>query len=487
MAERTCPRCNVLVSPRLKFCRECGARLDDTGEVPAAFEGIEGSGESTVFGGAARRAAEEAGAREADLDGGAGGTGSPTLGLDRPLQAPAGDRTMYSGGAGKAPPPLDEEDDPETGEPAAAREDAGDKTVIGGSLRRPVLEPDEVPPTDTGDPLPSSTATFVGTIPPGAIAAAASGGRSAPPPAPPPSRVAEVAGGAVEEEDEPVSDDVDDTDEGPAPTPLAPTQRPLAASGARAALPPLPPMQPSAPTPRPTVPSPLPSPVVADTAPTRPSAPPGDWALEHWTPTRRKSSMKIEKAEAVVGRDRGDWTFPDDPFLSRRHGRFYFDEGGALMVEDLGTMNGVFVRLRQAWTLEHRDVVHVGRHVLRFELLSNEEEDPRTVEGDPFTQVMGAQGSPPRARLVKRQDEGFTGMPFFLGAKRYVLGRTGGSFRFTKDDRMSREHAAISFRDGVYVLEDLGSQNGTFVRIRGPVALQRGDVLKMGEEYFKLP
>src|SRR5262245_25024944 len=35
MAERICPACSAVVPPRLKFCRECGGRVDDA---PAAAE-----------------------------------------------------------------------------------------------------------------------------------------------------------------------------------------------------------------------------------------------------------------------------------------------------------------------------------------------------------------------------------------------------------------------------------------------------------------
>jgi pSer/pThr/pTyr-binding forkhead associated (FHA) protein len=70
--------------------------------------------------------------------------------------------------------------------------------------------------------------------------------------------------------------------------------------------------------------------------------------------------------------------------------------------------------------------------------------------------------------------------------KKYVIGRTEGTHRFTKDDRMSRRHSSLQYRDGDYVLEDLGSQNGTFLQIHGPRVLDRGDVVKMGDQIFKL-
>ncbi|MFN0095602.1 MAG: FHA domain-containing protein [Dehalococcoidia bacterium] len=51
--------------------------------------------------------------------------------------------------------------------------------------------------------------------------------------------------------------------------------------------------------------------------------------------------------------------------------------------------------------------------------------------------------------------------------------------------QVSREHARIRFRDGVYLLEDLGSRNGTLVngrpaRIGGQI-LEDGDIILLGD------
>jgi pSer/pThr/pTyr-binding forkhead associated (FHA) protein len=194
----------------------------------------------------------------------------------------------------------------------------------------------------------------------------------------------------------------------------------------------------------------------------------------------------LSKEETVVGRDRGDLKYPEDNYLSKKHARFYRDPEGRLCIEDLGALNGTYIRLRGPVKLEHRDVIFLGRHAFRFEVLEYEEKDDRTLEGDPLTRVQGAQGTAPRARLVKRQEEGFRGLPFFFGVQRYVLGRTDGTHNFQRDDLMSRRHAALFHKDGAYCLEDLGSQNGTFLRLSGPRALEAGDVVKMGDQYFKL-
>jgi serine phosphatase RsbU (regulator of sigma subunit) len=64
-----------------------------------------------------------------------------------------------------------------------------------------------------------------------------------------------------------------------------------------------------------------------------------------------------------------------------------------------------------------------------------------------------------------------------------VIGRTAEASICLPAQSVSRRHAQISFHDGAYVLEDLGSVNGTFVngqRLTEGQALTDGDQLKIG-------
>jgi predicted component of type VI protein secretion system len=52
------------------------------------------------------------------------------------------------------------------------------------------------------------------------------------------------------------------------------------------------------------------------------------------------------------------------------------------------------------------------------------------------------------------------------------------------DPEVSRRHARITYQEGRYVLEDLGSTNGTFIngrRIANPTFLNEGDIIDVGE------
>lgn len=62
----------------------------------------------------------------------------------------------------------------------------------------------------------------------------------------------------------------------------------------------------------------------------------------------------------------------------------------------------------------------------------------------------------------------------------YTVGREAGNDLTIEDSQISRHHARLSRQDNSYLVEDLGSTNGTFVngrRVTGSVLLSNGDML----------
>jgi FHA domain len=77
------------------------------------------------------------------------------------------------------------------------------------------------------------------------------------------------------------------------------------------------------------------------------------------------------------------------------------------------------------------------------------------------------------------------GVVFPLEGDQLVIGRDSSNGVAINDAEISRKHSRLSFQGGKYVLEDLGSTNGTFVngqRLAGPVVLKPGDVISLGEQ-----
>jgi len=77
------------------------------------------------------------------------------------------------------------------------------------------------------------------------------------------------------------------------------------------------------------------------------------------------------------------------------------------------------------------------------------------------------------------------GVTFPLEGEQLVIGRDASNGIAINDAEISRKHSRLTFQGGKYVLEDLGSTNGTFVngqRLAGQVVLKPGDVVSLGEQ-----
>lgn len=70
-----------------------------------------------------------------------------------------------------------------------------------------------------------------------------------------------------------------------------------------------------------------------------------------------------------------------------------------------------------------------------------------------------------------------------------IIGRAEKCHLVLEDSYVSQMHARIFTRDGVVMVEDLGSTNGTYVnrrRITSPTELQRGDRVKIGKTVLEM-
>jgi len=74
----------------------------------------------------------------------------------------------------------------------------------------------------------------------------------------------------------------------------------------------------------------------------------------------------LYRAKVTVGREEGDIIFPDDEFMSRRHLVCSMVDGTA-KVEDLGSSNGTYLRIRERVDLTPGDMIRIGDQLLRFE------------------------------------------------------------------------------------------------------------------------
>jgi pSer/pThr/pTyr-binding forkhead associated (FHA) protein len=70
-----------------------------------------------------------------------------------------------------------------------------------------------------------------------------------------------------------------------------------------------------------------------------------------------------------------------------------------------------------------------------------------------------------------------------------VIGRADRCHVVLDDTYVSQMHARIFPRDGNYMVEDLGSTNGTYLnrrRVTAPTQVHRGDQIKIGKTVMEM-
>ena len=67
-----------------------------------------------------------------------------------------------------------------------------------------------------------------------------------------------------------------------------------------------------------------------------------------------------------------------------------------------------------------------------------------------------------------------------------TLGREGNDINFPEDPFISGRHAELRISCGVLTVSDLGSRNGTFVRIEKERLLKHGDYVFLGQQLLRV-
>jgi pSer/pThr/pTyr-binding forkhead associated (FHA) protein len=183
----------------------------------------------------------------------------------------------------------------------------------------------------------------------------------------------------------------------------------------------------------------------------------------------------------TIGRDTGS-IFAGDSYLSPRHAIFT-RKGERLFVGDARSLNGVYLKIRPnaPWPLRFGDVFRIGQEILRLEKLEVPQPSPDGVQrlGSP------SEGYVARLGLVIGRDT--TGNAFPVPKAGLHLGRERGDVLFPEDGYVSGLHCRLGVAtDNSITLTDLGSSNGSFVRLRDEHQVTSGDILLMGQQLFRI-
>jgi pSer/pThr/pTyr-binding forkhead associated (FHA) protein len=190
-------------------------------------------------------------------------------------------------------------------------------------------------------------------------------------------------------------------------------------------------------------------------------------------------SFPLRGPTAVVGRVEGEIRIADDATISPRHASITIT-GDRATVEDLGSVNGTYLRIKGSQPLGPGEEFRLGRQLLRVEPL------PRPDGTDGQRSAWGPPDPGYRLRLAQLLDGGGLGEIHPLREGENVIGREAGDVIFPADRYVSARHARVDLKGEAVTLTDLGSSNGTFRRITGPTPIAPGDQLLIGAQLLKL-
>ena len=192
-------------------------------------------------------------------------------------------------------------------------------------------------------------------------------------------------------------------------------------------------------------------------------------------------SFTLAGQEHLAGRGDCPISFPDDPFLSPIHANFLY-ANNHLVVRDQRSLNGVYVRISGTSELAHGSMVLVGEQVLSVDPAAQPEDVPDT-EGTYYSASMSR---PARLEIRQNLRGGQIGWVHRIEGDVVTIGRENNDINFPDDPFISGRHAELRIAGGVLSVTDLGSRNGTFVRVHGERVLKHGDYVFLGQQLLRV-
>lgn len=185
------------------------------------------------------------------------------------------------------------------------------------------------------------------------------------------------------------------------------------------------------------------------------------------------------RGDVLAAGKTADVSLPDDPFVAAQQVRFFFS-GARLAVEDVGGGNGVFFRLRSEKDLPTGGELRLGRQRLICEPI------PQMSPAAGGTLVWGSPDAGYRFRLIQVLEGGIRGAAFPLKDGDNTLGREVGDIAFPTDGFVSGRHALLKVTPDKVVVKDVGSSNGTFIRLGAPTFVENGDQFLIGRQLLRV-
>jgi len=207
-------------------------------------------------------------------------------------------------------------------------------------------------------------------------------------------------------------------------------------------------------------------------------------------PSGQEEEFALAKASVTIGRATINDIVLGDSKVSRVHARLQYSDEGLNLV-DLGSANGTRVNglpIERA-AVAPGDVIELGDSTLRYEteppqtepevtLLDSEADVEATLTGATLSMTLSDTHGP---RLAVHRPDKTWEVPLVSDA--LTIGRQSDSDIVLDDPKVSRRHAQIECRRGIFTIRDLNSTNGIWLgkeRV-DEHTFQDGDTIRVGD------
>jgi adenylate cyclase len=186
----------------------------------------------------------------------------------------------------------------------------------------------------------------------------------------------------------------------------------------------------------------------------------------------------------ALGRTQGDLMFGDDAAMAPASLRISIEDNQAF-AEDLSKGEcSIFLRVAAGYTLQNDDIVLMGRQVLKFREVSGAMSAAAELGMDMLE--VSRTLEQPVAELRSLHTPNSKGGRYPVSAEEVSFGRSRGTYTFAGDKLMSRAHARVVQRAEDFILQDLGSRNGTFVKLCARAPIAAGGMILVGNQVLRV-
>ncbi len=196
--------------------------------------------------------------------------------------------------------------------------------------------------------------------------------------------------------------------------------------------------------------------------------------------------FRLRRERCAIGRTAGDVTVSHDAAVSANHAeirRTPWKGGFQWHLQDLGSVNGTFVRCVRAVLHEHAILILGARRFRLRNPLRSDSVPTASLE----TNELDGHALPRAVWPVLTEASGkASAVEVSLRADKLTIGRTGGGADIELDDPLlAHRHATLRrLRDGTWLMSAEATRNGTWVSVTA-VALTSYCFFRCGEQRFR--